>query len=107
MEITASSPPALVDPTMQHEELIVSVTVHSQGVQFGPSAREESIMSVLVNNQVPRQQLNSFHKEDSHLDPQKPIRFPKREIDSRLFSMGFRVHTPMPDIQESDCDSET
>ena len=47
------------DVPQPHDDVItISVEVHNQGLRFGLSAQGDMLMSLLLNNPVPRQQLN-------------------------------------------------
>lgn len=51
-QVTAVAP--LVD-----DSLMISVEIHNQGLRFGLSANGDALMALLLENTIPRQQLNS------------------------------------------------
>lgn len=59
MLIVADQAQDPIGPMATEEMLTISVELHSQGLRFGLSAQGDMVMSLLLENPIPRQQLNN------------------------------------------------
>lgn len=48
------------NPSMPTESFVVSVVLHKHGIQFGLSTQGSALLSLLIEDPIPRQRLNTF-----------------------------------------------